>query len=360
MEKVDCIVIGAGVIGLAVAARLSEANREVIIVEKNSVIGAETSSRNSEVIHAGIYYEYDSEKARMCVQGRKLLYDFCNSYSVPYNKCGKIIVATSKKQLKTINQYVANAKNNGVNDLEWLHQEEINKLEPEVKCIGGILSPSTGIIDSHSYMLQLQAIIQNHGGIIALGEEVIRIESNPNTIFTNNYNLSATWIINCGGLGSTNLSKDLAECPKPAFAKGHYFSYSGKSPFSRLVYPVAEKGGLGVHVTLDMGGNVRFGPDVHWIDKVDYSFEKGMKDKFFKAIKNYYPNIDKTRLEPSYTGVRPKIIVNNNIYNDFMINTEEQHGLKGRIDMFGIESPGLTSSLALAEKVHSIIDSSGY
>lgn len=358
MEKVDCIVVGAGAIGLAVAARLSEANREVIIVERNTVIGAETSSRNSEVIHAGIYYKNNSNKAIMCVEGRRLLYDFCDLHHVPYKKCGKIIVASSQKQLSTIKDYVNNAKSNGVNDLVWLTQKEIKSLEPEVDCVGGVLSPSTGIINSHDYMLKLQAIFENNGGVIAFGEKVSSIESNPNAIITNNYRLNANWIINCAGLTAPKLSANVKESPKSAYAKGHYFSYTSKNPFSRLVYPIAEKGGLGVHVTLDMGGNVRFGPDVYWMDNIDYSFEKGIKDKFVNAIKSYYPNLDESKLEPSYTGIRPKIMINNSIYKDFIINSENQHGLKGRIDMLGIESPGLTSSLALAEKVYSIVNGS--
>ena len=360
MEKIDCVVIGAGVIGLAVAARLSELNREVIVVEKNLAIGAETSSRNSEVIHAGIYYPNNSIKAKMCVQGRQLLYKFCENNNVPHKRCGKVIVATNKEHLNTVKRYADNALANGVVDLEWLSERDVNVLEPDVISVGGLLSPSTGIVDSHDFMLKLQAIIESHGGVIAFGEEVVSLESNPNTVVTENYNLNATWIINCAGLNAPHLSRGTLGSPRSIYAKGHYFSYSGKNSFSRLVYPIAEEGGLGVHVTLDMAGNVKFGPDVHWVDKVDYSFEGGLKDRFEDSIRRYYPGLDGSRLEPSYTGIRPKIMYENTIYPDFMINSEEVHGLKGRVDLLGIESPGLTSSLALADHVCSLVDLAGY
>lgn len=358
MEKVDCVVIGAGVIGLAVAARLSLAKREVLIIEKNKIIGSETSSRNSEVIHAGIYYPKNSLKALMCVQGRKLMYDFCDNHSIQYKQCGKVIVATNNKQLNTLQAYLKTASDNGVHDLRWLKKNEVKALEPEVECVGGILSPSTGILNSHDFMIKLQTITQNNGGIIAYNEEVKRIEFNPVAIVTKDYKLRANWIINCSGLNAPLLNPNLynSQSIKPVFAKGHYFSYSGKSPFSRLIYPVAETGGLGVHVTLDIAGNARFGPDVHWINNIDYSFEDGKKEVFAKAIKKYFPNLDESRLDPSYTGIRPKIMFGDKIYPDFIINSEAKHGIKGLIDLLGIESPGLTSSLALANLVHSIID----
>lgn len=358
MEKVDCAVIGAGVVGLAVASRLAEAGREVIVLEKNFTIGAETSSRNSEVVHAGIYYKKESLKAVTCVRGRSLLYAFCDQYGVPYNKCGKVIVGANTAQLNTIKGYADNARSNGVDDLIWLNKDEINRLEPDVISVGGILSPSTGIVDSHAFMLQLQANLESNGAVIALGTEVLSLRTRGNTIVTNGFNLSANWIINCAGLNAPVLSKDIEGTPNAKFAKGHYFSYSGAHTFSRLIYPVAEEGGLGVHVTLDMVGSVRFGPDVQWIDDIDYSFQAGLKPRFEAAIRRYFPKLDCDKLQPSYTGIRPKIAYENQIYSDFIVRSEIDHGFKGRIDLFGIESPGLTASLALADDIVHLVESS--
>lgn len=357
MDRVDCVVVGAGIIGLAVAARLSSQGREVVIIEKNLAIGAETSSRNSEVIHAGIYYPRNSLKAQMCVRGRDLIYEFCEQWSIPYKNCGKIIVATSRDQISVLDRYARQAINNGVDDLLWLDRTAIYELEPEIEGIAGLLSPSTGILDSHDFMLKLQAITQNNGGVIAFGEKVMEIKSRPNRVLTDNYELEAEWIINSAGLGAADLASAAVSTTTPCFAKGHYFSYSGK-PFSRLVYPTAEAGGLGVHVTLDIAGNVRFGPDVCWVDALDYKFERDRKEQFIDAIKKYYPNLDEGKLAPSYVGIRPKVFIENKIYSDFIISSECDHGLKGRIDLLGIESPGLTASLALSEYVDEIMSNS--
>ena len=353
MERVECVVIGAGVIGLAVAAELAMRGREVIVIERHDVIGSETSSRNSEVIHAGIYYPQDSLKALMCVQGKELLYRFCEAHGVGYRRCGKVIVAVQEEQLATVRQYAMNAERNGVHDLRWLEADEVNELEPEVMSVGGVLSPSTGIIDSHGYMLALQGLLESHGGLIALNTSVETISAGADGVdlSTDAMTLRAGFLVNAAGLQAPELAATMIDAPRPYYAKGHYYAYSGKQPFTRLVYPVAEEGGLGVHVTLDLGGQVKFGPDVRWIDHVDYSFDEGYFEDFFTAIRAYYPAADRSRLHPSYTGIRPKIAPPEQGFQDFVIQGPATHGVPGVVHLLGIESPGLTASLAIARRV---------
>ena len=357
MDRVDVIVIGAGVVGLAVAAELSKSGKEVVVLEQHDAIGTETSSRNSEVIHAGIYYPKGSLKARFCVQGKELLYRYCNERNIPFRQCGKIIVASKTEQVPVVTEYIQKAKANGVGDLRWIEAGEVMELEPEVKAVGAVLSPSTGIIDSHAFMLSLQSDIECHGGMIALLTKVIEIESSDSQriVRTPDFELAADWIVNSAGLAATELAADTPKAPKGFYAKGHYYSYSGNQPFNRLVYPVAEAGGLGVHVTLDLAGQVKFGPDVRWQDDLDYSFDSSHFEVFLASIREYFPGVEPSRMHEGYTGIRPKISKQGAPAADFLIHGPESHGVKGRINLLGIESPGLTSSLAIAEHVSQMV-----
>ena len=353
VDRVDCIVIGAGVVGLAVAAGMAASGREVIVIEQHELIGSETSSRNSEVIHAGIYYPTNSLKARFCVRGKHLLYDYCARRGIEHRRCGKVIVAANEAQRATVEQYITKAAANSVEDLYWIDQAQLAALEPEVVGVGGVVSPSTGIVDSHGFMLSLQGDLEAHGGVLALGCAVRAIESgaNGNVVHTDDFSLAADWVINSAGLTAPDLAGDTPGAPQAYFAKGHYYSYSGSQPFSRLVYPVAEAGGLGVHVTLDLAGQIKFGPDVRWLENIDYSFDDSHRAEFAAAIRAYYPGLDESRLQPSYTGIRPKISGPGEAAADFMLHGPEQHGVAGRLNLLGIESPGLTASLAIAEAV---------
>ncbi len=350
MERVDCVVVGAGVVGLAVAARLAEAGLELVVAERHDCIGSETSSRNSEVIHAGIYYPTGSTKARLCVAGKHKLYDYCEARDIPHARCGKIIVAAHDGQVDTVKAYIDKGRDNGVDDLRWLPAGAVHELEPEVSSVGAVLSPSTGIVDSHAFMLSLQGDLERAGGMLALESEILRIEPGP-VVHTNDFSLAADWVINCAGLAAPDLATDTPGTPAPYYAKGHYYAYSGRQPFSRLVYPVAEAGGLGVHVTVDLAGQVKFGPDVRWIDHIDYHFDESHFEDFVAAIRSYYPALDPDRLHPSYTGIRPKIAPAGAPFSDFVISGPEAHGIAGRVNLFGIESPGLTASLAIADEV---------
>jgi len=356
MDRVECIVIGAGVIGLACARRLAEAGREVIVLERNELIGAETSSRNSEVIHAGIYYPSGSLKAQLCVRGKQQLYEYCADRAVAHQRCGKIIVATGPGQIAVLEDYQRQAEANGV-ALQWLDERAVHKLEPEVNAVAGLLSESTGIIDSHAFMLSLQGDAERAGAMIAFDTEVQSLQRSANggggiVVATPSLTLQCGWLINCAGLWAPTLAGQLVEDgPEAFYARGHYYAYSGASPFSRLVYPIAEPGGLGVHVTMDMGGQIKFGPDVVWVDGVDYSFDEGVKDSFVAAIRHYYPAVDPARLHPGYTGIRPKISGPGEPVADFRIDGADVHGVEGLISLLGIESPGLTASLAIADAV---------
>lgn len=357
MDHVDCVVVGAGVVGLAIAASLAQAGREVLVLEQHDLIGSETSSRNSEVIHAGIYYPTGSLKAQLCVAGKKLLYDHCDEFNVPYQRCGKVIVAVQDHQVGIVQDYAEHAQANGVHDLAWLNAEQVVELEPEVVAVAGILSPSTGIVDSHAFMLSLQGILEGSGGMIAFNTKVVscRREHNVVVLESNDFTLSTDWLINSAGFSAPALASQLGMEVQSYFAKGHYYAYGGRPPFSHLVYPVAEPGGLGVHVTLDLAGQVKFGPDVRWQEDLDYSFDESHFDDFLRAIAHYYPAVEPTRLHPGYTGIRPKIAPANTGFQDFVIATQDTHGVPGCIHLLGIESPGLTSSLAIAERVQGML-----
>lgn len=353
MDNVETVVIGAGVVGLAVAAKLAQSGHEVLVLEQHDLIGSETSSRNSEVIHAGIYYPQDSRKAHLCVRGKHLLYEYCEEHHVPYRQCGKVIVASKSDQIQTVRAYIAKAIANGVSDLSWLSAEAVSELEPEVRTVGGVLSPSTGIIDSHAYMLSLQGLLEGAGGLVAFNTRVEGLNKSGHGIevATRDFVVSCQNLINAAGLYAPGLANQLVRSPDAYYAIGHYYSYSGKQPFSRLVYPTAEPGGLGVHVTLDLAGQVKFGPDVRWIENINYDFDESHFDSFVQAISAYYPAVDPARLHPGYTGIRPKIAPAGVGFTDFEIMGAAAHGIPGLVNLLGIESPGLTASLAIAEQV---------
>ena len=361
MDKVDCIVIGAGVIGLAVARRLAQAGREVIVLEAAEGIGTETSSRNSEVIHAGIYYRAGSLMAQMCVSGKQLLYAYCGEHGIPHRNCGKLIVATTPKETEKLQSIRANAEANGVLDMQLLAGEAARALEPALNCDAALLSPSTGIIDSHAYMLALQGDAEAAGAAFAFHTPLLRakasagqieIEAGGNAPMT----LQCDLLVNAAGLGAPTLARNIEGMPIELIpcaylAKGNYFSCSVRAPFSRLIYPVPEPGGLGVHLTLDMAGQARFGPDVEWVEAIDYAVDPARAERFYPAIRKYWPTLPDGALMPSYSGIRPKIVPPAVATQDFLIQGPRAHGVSGLINLFGIESPGLTSSLAIADHV---------
>ncbi len=358
-ERLDCLVVGAGAVGLAVARELARKGREVVVAERAEVIGGESSSRNSEVIHAGIYYPQGSLKAHLCVAGKALLYDYCASRQVAHRRCGKIIVASSEAQLETLAGYCASALANGVGALEWLDENAVRELEPEVAALAGVHSPSTGIIDSHGFMQSLLGELESLGGALALNAEVTRIQRNGRRlrVTAEGYDLDVRWVVNSAGLEAPIVARMLTpDAPAAHYARGRYYAYSGPSPFHRLVYPVAEPGGLGVHVTLDLGGQARFGPDVCWIDRIDYSFDDSQREAFIDAIRRYYPALNESRLHPGYTGIRPKITAPGTPAADFRIDGPAKHGVPGLVNLLGIESPGLTASLAIAQAVAAIVE----
>ena len=351
-DECDVVVIGAGVVGLAVAQALAAQGREVLVLEKQDAIGTETSSRNSEVIHAGIYYPTHSLKAELCVRGKKLLYEHCQKFHVPHERIGKIIVATSNEQLPVLREYQTQARANGVGELPWLSKQEVLGLEPNVSCLAGILSPTSGIIDSHAYMLSLEGELEANGGMIAFLTDVEAIGNDDGLyVSTSELRLAPRVLVNSAGLDAPELSRQLGSEYRSYYAKGHYYSYSGNSPFQHLVYPIAEAGGLGVHVTLDMAHQARFGPDVVWQDGHDYSFDESKRDQFIEAIRSYYPDLDEGKLQPGYTGIRPKLAPAGQSAFDFLVRGPNETGVDGYVELLGIESPGLTASLAIAERV---------
>ena len=361
MEKVDCVVVGAGVIGLAVARALALAGREVFILEAAEGIGTVTSSRNSEVIHAGIYYPAGSLMAQMCVGGKQALYRYCREHGVPHRNCGKLIVATTPKETEKLQSIRAHAEANGVLDLVVLTGAEARELEPALNCEAALLSPSTGIIDSHAYMLALRGEAEAAGAACAFhtpllharaAEGRIEIDAGGDTPMT----LECRLLVNAAGLSAPAVARNIDGMPieliPPAYlAKGSYFSCSTRSPFSHLIYPVPEPGGLGVHLTLDMAGQARFGPDVEWVERVDYAVDPARAERFYPAIRRYWPTLPDGALAPSYSGIRPKIVPPAVAAQDFLIQGQRDHGVRGLINLFGIESPGLTSSLAIADYV---------
>ena len=361
MDHVDVIVIGAGAVGLAVARSLALRHREVIVLEAEEAIGTQVSSRNSEVIHAGLYYEEGSLRARFCVEGKKQLYAYCQSHHVEVNACGKLIVATSREELEVLDQLMEKGRINGVDDLVLIDGSEANALEPELECLAAIVSPSSGIFDSHGYMLALQGEIEGAGGAIAFHSPVRQITPDANGLIlsvggSQPIDISANCVINAAGLGAIGLAKKTVGLgakfiPVPHYARGNYFTISGRAPFERLIYPVPQNAGLGIHYTRDLGGQARFGPDVEWIDEIDYEVNVSRAETFYESIRTYWPALEDGALQPAYTGIRPKIQEPGGPMPDFLIQDPKVHSIPGLINLFGIESPGLTSSLAIGEYV---------
>ena len=364
-ERVDCAVIGAGIIGLAIARELALHGREAIVIEAADAIGTHTSSRNSEVIHAGLYYGKGSFKARFCIAGKQLLYDYCRERGVLHKNIGKIVVAAGDDEIATLKGYVAKAEANGVTDLRWLSRTQLREMEPEVECAAGFLSPSTGIVDSHALMLAYQGDAQNHGAAVVFKSPVRSGEIGADGIVLNvggdePMTIACNAVVNSAGLFAQDVARSVSGIPAQSippqyFAKAHYYTLSGKPPFRRLVYPVATSAHLGVHVTVDLAGQVRFGPDVSWVDKVDYSFDHSREPLFYRAIRKYYPGLKDGQLQPGYTGIRPKVSGEGEPAADFVIQGPKDHGVPGLVNLYGIESPGLTASMAIAQHVRALL-----
>jgi L-2-hydroxyglutarate oxidase LhgO len=381
MDQVDVVVVGAGVVGLAVARALALTGREVMVIEKEAAIGQGVSSRNSEVVHGGLYYPTGSLKAKLCVRGKEMLYAYCAERGLPIQNCGKLIVATDDSQLKKLAQIEAQAAANGV-PVERLTREQARELEPQLACIAALHSPTTGIVSSHDLMSSLQGDLENAGGMVALATEVESIsfldQKSPivgvlsarsaieKGAEADRVEIGFQLLINAAGLYAPRLAqrmKGLAaeHVPQAHYAKGNYYSLSGKAPFKRLIYPIPEPGGLGVHITIDLGGQAKFGPDVQWLegitdpDKIDYSVDPRRAEAFYAEVRKYWPGLQDRQLTPSYSGVRPKTVGANQNAADFIIQGQEIHGINGLVNLFGIESPGLTSSMAVGEYVVDVL-----
>ncbi|EGP58244.1 dehydrogenase [Agrobacterium tumefaciens F2] len=361
MTDIDAIIIGAGVIGLATGRELAMRGLSVIILESEKEFGSATSSRNSEVIHAGLYYPAGTLKARLCVEGKKQLYAFCQSHGVAHRRCGKLIVAADEAETALLAGLKDKGYANGCNDLELIDAEHALSLEPALTCAAALHSPSTGIIDSHGYMLALLGDAEDHGAALALNAPFERAEATEEGFLVDvggkePLSLTCRLLVNSAGLLAPMVAKKIEGLPEHAipqarFAKGSYFSLAGKSPFSRLIYPAPHTHGLGVHLTLDLAGQARFGPDVEWVDTVDYAVDPRRMEGFGDAIRRYWPGLPEHALTPAYSGIRPKISGPDEPAMDFRIDGPEKHGLAGLVNLFGIESPGLTASLAIANEV---------
>ncbi len=357
--ELDAVVIGGGVVGLAIARALALAGREVTLIEAETRLGSHSSSRNSEVIHAGIYYAPGSLKARLCVAGRHALYDYCEREGVAHERLGKIIVASREDEIPALERLKAQAEANGVDDLAWLDERDIAALEPAVSAKRGLLSPSTGIIDSHAFMSMLRRDAERAGASVVvstpvlggrIGSRGIELDIGGEEALT----AQCRTVVNAAGLRAQEVARSIrgvpaASIPAQHFAKGHYFVLNGKAPFQRLIYPIPAPGGLGVHVTLDLGKQARFGPDVSWLDGVDYAFDESRSESFYQAIRDYFPGLAADSLTPGYTGIRPKLGPAGAPVADFVVQGPALHGVPNLLNLYGIESPGLTSSLALAE-----------
>jgi L-2-hydroxyglutarate oxidase LhgO len=361
LESVDCVVVGAGVVGLAVAKRLAAAGREVVILERADAIGTETSSRNSEVIHAGIYYAPGSLKARTCIDGKRFLYRYCEARGIEHRRCGKLIVATNRAQDETLQAIKARAAASGMEDLELWPAERAVELEPNLSCTAALWSPTTGIVDSHQLMLAYLGDAERHGAMLALNSPLERARVTGDGIEleaggAEAMELRARVLVNSAGLSAPDLARrieglDPARVPRGYYCKGNYFTLAGRSPFSRLIYPVPEKAGLGVHVTVDLGGQCRFGPDTEWVERIDYDVDPRRAQVFYAAVRTYWPGLPDGALLPGYSGIRPKLGPEGSPPADFVVQGPAEHGVAGLVNLFGIESPGLTASWALAEEV---------
>ncbi len=365
VERIECLVIGAGVVGLAVGRALARRGREVLVLEAERAVGTGISSRNSEVIHAGIYYRPGSAKARLCLEGRRRLYEHCETHGVPVRRCGKLLVATDEAQRPRLKAIEDAARANGVEDLQWLEASQAQRLEPALRCAAAVLSPSTGILDTHAFMLSLQAGIEAAGGVVLCrtpvtgarrldGRLCVRAGSAGQVV-----EIAARVVINSAGLRAQSVARSLgvpeALIPPLHYAKGSYFALQGRAPFQRLVYPVPEPGGLGVHLTLDLAGGARFGPDVQWVERPDDAVDPGRAMHFYREIRRYWEGLPDGALQPAYAGIRPKLCGPGAPAADFVIQGHAAHGMPGLVNLFGIESPGLTASLAIAEHVADLV-----
>ena len=371
MDQVDCIVIGAGVVGLACARELALAGHEVLVVEREGAIGTGVSSRNSEVVHGGMYYDAGSLKAQLCVRGRQLLHAYLDERGLPHRRCGKLIVATSPAELPKLQAILARGQANGVHDLALIDAAQAREMEPLLACAGALHSPSTGIVDSHALMTALLGDAENAGALLALrspfaGARRVGEQWIVRTGGDEPFEMAARWLINCSGIGAQAVARateglPAAAIPRQRLAKGHYFSLAAKSPFSRLIYPTPVDGGLGVHLTLDMGGQAKFGPDVEWLPPdateatLDYAVDPARQAGFEADIRRYWPGLPDGALVPAYSGVRPKISGPGEPAADFVIAGPSDHGGAGTVQLFGIESPGLTASMAIAERVRDLV-----
>lgn len=366
-ETLECVVIGAGVVGLAVASALAKSGKDVLVLESEDRIGTGISSRNSEVIHAGIYYPKNSLKAKLCVHGKHLLYQYVSERGIDHIKCGKLIVATRDDHQSILKDIQQKATENGVNDLQFLSRDEVKELEPDLTCQFALLSPSTGIIDTHDVMTSLQGDLENYGGSCVFLTSVSGGKVHEDGTALNvkcqgeEMRMKARIVINATGLDAVNIARNIKSfpvgyVPQLRYAKGNYFSLSARHSFKHLIYPVPEHAGLGIHLTLDLQGKARFGPDVEWVDQPDYRVEPKRSEEFYDKIRQYWPDLPDNSLTPDYAGIRPKIYINNKPYTDFIIQGPKDHGIPGFVNLFGVESPGLTSSLAIAEHVLNMID----
>ena len=377
MDQVDCVVIGAGVVGLAVAREMALQGRETILLERESSFGTISSARNSEVIHAGIYYPQGSLKAKLCVEGNRMLYEYCRTHHVATQPYGKLIVASDDSQLDDLQAILYKAQQNQVPEIKMITGEQARTMEPELNCVAAVLSASTGIVDSHGFMLSLLGGFEDAGGMIAYQSPLISakpVGENAKDGFeleiggADGMKIQTKLLINCAGMSAPAIARKIQslneeQIPKAYFAKGNYFSLTGKSPFKHLIYPIPEPGGLGVHLTLDMGGQAKFGPDVEWLEideesQIDYTVNPRRGEGFYEAVRRYWPGLKDNTLQPDYSGVRAKIVPPNAPAGDFCFNTPKNHGLEGLFNLYGFESPGLTSSLAIAKHLEGHIKSS--
>lgn len=367
LPDLETVVIGGGVIGLAVARALAMAGQDVTLLEQNDGLGQETSSRNSGVIHAGIYYPPGSLRARFCVAGKELLYPFLERHGVPHRRLGKLLVATSEADLPKLADYAATARRNGVNDVQELTAAETRELEPEVRCVAALLSPSTGIIDAPAYVMALAGEAEAHGAQLLLRNKVHQLRRLRNGLLAialpDGTNATCRRLIVASGLQASQLAGTLVfpsyRPPPTYYARGRWYALTGKSPFQRLIYPMPHGSWLGTHSTIDMAGRCKFGPDIEWIDGIDYSFNEGSGAAFYTAIRAYWPGLPDGALAPESTGIRPKLSRQGEPVADFAIHGHAQHGVPGLVMLFGIESPGLTASLAIAEHVRGLLAEPG-
>jgi L-2-hydroxyglutarate oxidase LhgO len=364
-DTVECVVVGAGVVGLAIGRELARAGLETVILESEPRIGTAASSRNSEVIHAGIYYDPGSLKARLCVAGRDLLYEYCTERHVDHANSGKMIVATNDGQLASLQEIVRNAASSGVNDLQHLSREQALELEPELECVGAVLSPSTGIIDSHGLMVSLQGDFEAAGGMLAVESPVMGGSCDTDSMTLRvggdaGYELQSRYVVNSAGLGAQAVARALrglaTESVPPLYlARGSYYSYGHTPPFSRLIYPVPDGAHLGMHLTLDLAGRARFGPDQQWVDTISYDIDPAGAASFYDEIRKYWPGLPDDSLSPAYAGIRSKVRGPGESPGDFCIHGADVHGVPGLVNLFGIESPGLTACLAIAGHVRHVL-----